>query len=146
MPPMNGNRMAPTATATAFRSGTRILVIDADPGILAGAEIILGLHGADVVAVSNAEAAIDTVLDADFIPEAVVSGNRLPKGVCGIQAILGVRGVTRTDLPALLLSGDMEPGLATEAAARAIVFLPKPTAAEDLLGVLIRLTANRKTD
>jgi len=127
-------------TIPSFRPGTTILLIQSSSLALVGLRYMLELMNACVVAVEGSGQALDELYDNDLKPDATVVGNVLACGVTGIAAILAVRGATRNNLPAVLLTGDCDPVLlAAEAAAHGIIFLRKPIVPANLIRILVDL-------
>ena len=59
-------------------------------------------------------------------PDLVIADNRLHGGETGLQVIQRARSLFLADLPALLISGDTDPGLADELAAQGVGLRLKP--------------------
>lgn len=69
-------------------------------------------------------------------PDILVSDYRLGLGETGFDVIAAARAEAKTDLPAILITGDTDPQLLRRMADQGIVVLHKPMALETLLTYL----------
>ncbi len=78
------------------------------------------------------------------VPDILVSDYRLPKGETGLDVISAMRTVFGTDLPAVLITGDTDPGLLRSMADRGIAIQHKPVDLETLVACLEALTQQKQ--
>lgn len=116
-----------------------ILVAEDEPGIRGALELLLGLEGYDVVAVSNGLQALDALARAEY--DLIITDHMMP-WMDG-PALLGrVRADERfSDLPAIMMSAVSHAPAAADGLADA--FVPKPFEILALLQVVQRLLQER---
>lgn len=91
-----------------------------------------------VAAASGAE--LQAKLRGGFVPDILLSDYRLARGETGFEVIAAARTAVDADLPALLITGETDPGLVRGMADRSIVVLHKPVDLETLQAYLEDLT------
>ena len=75
---------------------------------------------------ASASDAIDAVARQGRLPVAIVSDHRLAQGQTGLQAIATLRHEFGADLPALLVTGDLDADLPSQCLAHGVQWLRKP--------------------
>ena len=114
----------------ALMLGLRVLVIDDDEAVLSGMAQLLRSWGCEVTTSSTIEQAL--LLAPIHAPQVLISDYRLRSQTTGAQAIAKVRGVLKTAVPALLITGDTAPERLREALSVGVPLLHKPMTPDQL--------------
>jgi PAS domain S-box-containing protein len=96
----------PLATAHAIVGGT-VLVIEDDTFVRLGLEALLESAGLDVVSSANGAAAVALVAKKNIRPGLVLSDFNLPGPMDGIESISALREALASEIPAIVLTGDV---------------------------------------
>jgi len=121
-------------------NGTRVLVVDDEPGLVHALAINLRAHGWDVTTAANGAQALD--LAASWHPEVVLLDLGLPD-ISGLEVIAGIRGWSR--VPIVVLSARQHGEDKVDALdAGADDYVTKPFAMNELLARL-RAAVRRAT-
>jgi DNA-binding NtrC family response regulator len=107
-----------------------VLVIEDDESVRDGTYQLLRSWGCACDTADSIEEAIDQSMCR--MPDLLISDYRLRGHRSGLEAIAQVRKVTRTDLPAMLITGDTAPDRLREAIGSGITVLHKPVSASQL--------------
>lgn len=128
--------------------GRMVLVVDDDAQNLAGLTLLLESWGYRVVGAASGDALFAKVVHEPERPALIISDYRLREHETGIHVIERLREeYSDPPIPALLVSGDTDPGRLIEAADRNIPLLHKPVEVEDLRAhVTALLHRPRQTD
>ena len=86
--------------------GRSILVIDDDIAVLKGMQELLGVWECQVHTATSMEQAIEVIENNKLVPDIIVADYRLPGNMNGIQAVNHLRKDLKTDVPAILVTGD----------------------------------------
>ncbi len=118
-----------------------VLLIDDEDDVRHAADAVLHAQGFAVLAGSTPDEVIEQVaaqgIDAPW-PCAVLCDYRLGLPIDGLQAVAQVRHEFGLSLPALLITGDVDPGIAERAHECGITLLRKPLSSEALIDALNR--------
>lgn len=122
--------------------GTRVLCVDDSPDALELLVIVLRNHGAEIVAVSSAEAAIALLRVESF--DVIVSDLQMPPGLDGYDLAHELRKMERNDsdrpvIPTVAVSGDAMTPSMKRRFADFQVYLSKPFDHKLLVHVVARL-------
>jgi signal transduction histidine kinase len=126
------------ASADRFKEKV-VVVVDDDPLILDGMSGLLRSWGCRVVTATTGEAAIDVLVKQGSVPDLIVSDFHLPNGQTGLRVIGKVRSAFQADIPAFLISGDINPEPAKEARDKGFHLLHKPVPPMALRAMLNRM-------
>jgi CheY-like chemotaxis protein/anti-sigma regulatory factor (Ser/Thr protein kinase) len=119
------------ADNSAALAGTRVLVIDDEPGVRIGMRSLLEAWGCRVTACSGFNEA-ELLLDEYALGvDVIVADFRLPQHENGIETVRRLRA-RLGEVPALMVSGDTAPERLREAQASGLPFLHKPVSADTL--------------
>ncbi|CAO3357440.1 hypothetical protein [Azospirillum melinis] len=134
---------APAAVASADQGaaavpldGMRVLVVDDDSMVLSGLLLTLESWGCAFVSASNMREVFAAVDGLEGPPDAILTDLRLPGKVSGFDVIDRVRKLFKTDIPAVVLTGETAPESLLEGQRRGCAFLHKPLHPGDLRRVL----------
>lgn len=116
-----------------------ILLIEDEPLIRMGMQILLEDWGYQVIAAASADAAIQRIEAASRPPAAIVADYRLGKGRTGIEALRAIHALCGSVIPSILLTGDTGPERLAEAERAGFALLHKPVAPPELRALLGRL-------
>jgi CheY-like chemotaxis protein len=118
----------PPAPVRALRmpSGKLVAVIDDDPLVLEGMGGLLRSWGYRVVTAENDNAALAGHIQYGAAPDLIISDYRLLNGKTGIEVIERLRTELGVDVPAFLVSGDIDPTLLRKARMSGFHMLHKP--------------------
>lgn len=117
---------APPVRALRTPSGKLVTVIDDDPLVLEGMGGLLRSWGYRVVTAENDNAALAGHIEHGAKPDLIISDYRLLNGKTGIEVIARLRAHLGADVPAFLVSGDINPTLLREARVNGFHMLHKP--------------------
>jgi len=117
-------------------SGKLVVVIDDDKLVLDSTGGLLGSWGCRVVAASSGGAALTSLAEYDHPPDLIISDYRLSDGRTGVEAITRLRDTLNVSVPALIISGDMDPLWIREARASGYHLLNKPVSPRALRAML----------
>lgn len=112
-----------------------IVVIDDDPLVLDGMCGLLRSWGCRVVTAEDG-GAIGNVVRQGSVPDLIVSDYHLSEGRTGLDAIGELRNAFRIDIPAFIISGDINPEPLQSARERGFHLLHKPVAPMTLRAIL----------
>ena len=107
-------------------SGKLVAVIDDDPLVLEGMGGLLRSWGYRVVTAGNDNEALAGHIERGAAPDLIISDYRLLDGRTGIEVIERLRTKLGVDVPAFLVSGDIDPTLLREARTNGFHMLHKP--------------------
>ena len=116
--------------------GKLVVVVDDDPLVLDGMSGLLRSWGCRVVTAAADGAAISSVVKQGAVPDLIVSDYHLPDGRTGVDIIGQLRSAFRTDIPAFVISGDINPEPLRDARANGFHLLHKPVAPMTLRAML----------
>jgi signal transduction histidine kinase/ActR/RegA family two-component response regulator len=145
----------PLATAPAHRpiaapvfaadaaSSLRVLIVDDEPEIRVGLKALLGGWGARVEVAAGAREAL-ALLASDAGFDAILTDQRLPGDVQGLDLILRLRETQDPAIPCGLITGDMDPALLAACRREGVPLLHKPVKAAALRALLNHLCAHAR--
>jgi len=87
--------------------GMRVLVIDDEKAILDALKLLLSGWGCEVITAETVEEARQELNSRDLAPNAILSDYRLRENITGIEAIKAIEAMLGQEIPALLITGDM---------------------------------------
>ena len=87
--------------------GMRVLVIDDERAILDALKLLLAGWGCEVITAETVEEARQELNGRDLAPNAILSDYRLRENITGIEAIKAIEAMLGQEIPALLITGDM---------------------------------------
>lgn len=119
-------------TGTPMLSGRVVLVIDDERDIRDGMVRVLGQAGARVVAAQSVSAAIESLHQAELVPECIVADFRLRDDLNGVQAVAQIRDEFNLTIPAVLVTGDTSPESLLFAQAGGLPVQHKPVSPAEL--------------
>src|ERR1700761_206477 len=114
-----------TPLSKAPMSGARIVCIENDLAILDGMKTLLTAWGAEVIAVTEPEAAMDAIEAADGQVTGLLVDYHLDRGN-GVAAIRDIRRRFGDRIPAILITADRSPHVRVAAREEKIAVLSKP--------------------
>ncbi|WP_404382664.1 PAS-domain containing protein [Caenispirillum salinarum] len=119
--------------------GVVILAIDDEPDILEGIEASLTQQGYRVLTGCNVREGVAACLEANSVPDVILSDYRLEEGMTGIDAIHRVRDSLGGPIPGILLTGDTAPEILRRTQASGFPLLHKPLPVHDLRAAIINV-------
>lgn len=114
-----------------------VLFIDDEIDVREAVQAVLTVEGWNCVAGDTPEAVTEQVAVNNWWPCAVLCDYRLGLSIDGLQAIAQIRHEFGLSLPALLITGDMDPAIAERTFECGITLLRKPLAMEELIAALV---------
>jgi PAS domain S-box-containing protein len=96
----------PVANAYAILGGT-VLVIEDDIFVRLGLESLLESERLDVVSAANGNAAVALVTKENIRPDLILSDFNLPGPMNGVESISALRAALASEIPAVVLTGDV---------------------------------------
>lgn len=122
--------------ATATRA---LLLIDDDEIVLDANRMLLDMLGYHVIAVTGAEAAINSIASGPQQPEIIISDYRLPAACKGTELISELRTRADRQIPAIILTGDITLSDDRDLWPDKCVLVQKPVSADKLQQVIKQL-------
>ena len=116
-----------------------IVVVDDDPLVLDGMAGLLRSWGCRVVTAATGDGAIDSIVGQGSVPDLIVSDYRLPEGQTGFHVIAKIRSAFKTDIPAFVISGDINSEPLQVAREKGFHLLHKPVSPMALRAMLNRM-------
>lgn len=113
-------------------SGKKILCIDDDKVQLKALKVVMDQWDTSSITALSADEAITKIRQKNFVPDIIVADYRLRNNCTGASAIRDVADEVQKDIPAIILTGDTEPGRIAEATASGYVLVHKPVSADTL--------------
>lgn len=124
------------SNAPSHNRRSRLLVVEDDPLQSAALEALLTDMGHEVAIAYDGHAAMQTLLREGWRPSLILTDYRLPGELSGIELILQARAAMRQDVPAIVITGDIQAGVAETAQAAGCAFLRKPYAVAELAALI----------
>ena len=127
--------------------GKLIVVIDDEAAIVAGMQVLLSGWGAEVLGSAAGDDVVAAVHEAGRLPDLLIVDHRLGAGENGIEVAQRIRRALDPEIPAILVTGSITPGLAEQARAADLAFMLKPVTATDLrerIGTALKLGPGRR--
>jgi CheY-like chemotaxis protein len=129
---------APNRERRQVSKGKLVLVIDDDPFTLEGMDGILRSWGCQVITADTDSKALKALTKESHPPDLIISDYHLSSGRSGLEIIERLRAALSLQIPAFLISGDINAAPASEAAARGFHILHKPVSPMALRAMLHR--------
>lgn len=128
-------------------SGLFVIVVDDDRSILQGMrELLLG-WGCEVLLAESEVELLEELAAHDYpLPDVLVSDYRLRKGQTGLQLVDAVRGRFGSEIPALIISGDVHPDALASVKQAGCHWLEKPVQDDELKRTLAELARSEAGD
>lgn len=133
----------PTDGGDRRRVGT-ILLLEDDELVSEAVKLFLERDGHRVFTVATGEAALKQVMQLALRPDLVICDYNLAGAMTGVRAATGLRKVFGSQLPVVILTGDVRVGVLRDIAKHGYVSQQKPLAAEELLVEVQRLLRGGK--
>jgi PAS domain S-box-containing protein len=135
----------PLANAYAILGGT-VLVIEDDSFVRLGLESLLKSAGLDVVSAANGNAAVGLVTKKNIRPNLVLSDFNLPDPMNGVESISALRAVLASEIPAIVLTGDVRLQVLETITNQNIQVVMKPTDGDRLIQLINQLMSVGKSE
>ena len=113
-------------------AGAFVVIIEDNPIILEGLSRLLVNWECPVVGALTLQAAIVALAEHDRVPDLIISDYRLPNHETGIDAIAAIRALTKTVVPAIVITGDTGVEISQRISESGIALLRKPVTPADL--------------
>jgi two-component system, chemotaxis family, CheB/CheR fusion protein len=123
---------------TGRRDPMNILLIEDDPTVREALQVLFASQDHRVVEADSAEEAMAAVARTDWRPDVIISDFNLPGGADGLELIKRMRIALRTQVPAVLLTGDVSQATDAALAAPDCKLLRKPVYVGAILAALPR--------
>jgi len=134
---------SPLGLAAGSLQGLAVAVVDDDPEVRDGMQLLLTRWGCQVFAGADAAEVLKRAGERPVL-HAIVADFRLRDGHTGIEAVQGLRAACRGEPPALIVTGDSAPDRLAEIERSTLPWLSKPVAAVRLRGWLIQAARSRR--
>jgi PAS domain S-box-containing protein len=136
-PPISGEGRAPSKPASGRARRPVVLFVEDNPVVALSVEMMLSDAGFDVHEASAGEAALE-IIGAGVRPDVIMSDYRLPT-YDGLEVIRRVRAAAGSEIPAVLVTGDMAVTETSPTALPDCKVLYKPVQPEELAHVIASL-------
>lgn len=107
-------------------NGTHVIVIDNEQAIQTAMEGLLESWGCRVFVAGTGEDMLFKVGELSITPDIIIADYRLPGSMTGVQAVAEIRRHLKREVPAILITGDIEIEKLQDVQESAIPFLHKP--------------------
>jgi two-component system CheB/CheR fusion protein len=124
--------------ANVRRNGT-ILVVEDDPEVRELLELFLKDEGYHTATAPDGISALDLVARGIVRPDLILADYNLPNGMDGLQVTTKLRQTLQSEIPAIILTGDISTGTLGQVALLHCVQLNKPVKLKELTQVIQRL-------
>jgi two-component system, chemotaxis family, CheB/CheR fusion protein len=121
----------------------RILIVEADSSVREMLALLFTSEGYRTAAVADGKQAVALARGA-IKPDIVVAAHNLPNGITGLQVVARVRDVLGSELPAVILTGDIPTGSMREITQSGCVQRHKPVRAKELAYLIRSLLADSR--
>jgi two-component system CheB/CheR fusion protein len=122
----NENPPAEKPVPTHLPTAATVLLVEDNDAVRDSMVMMLNSYGYRVIAARDGAEALHRISGEAPRPNIIVTDYRLPEGETGPQAIAAVRNALGADLPALILTGDIELAHSPEALGISCTILQKP--------------------
>jgi PAS domain S-box-containing protein len=119
--------------------GGAILVIEDDSLIREGLEELFNSRGLDVVSAADGNDAVALITKKNIRPDLILSDYNLPGSMDGLESINAVRTALASEIPAIVLTGDIRSQGLAAVAKQGIEIAIKPLDVDELLQLIGRL-------
>lgn len=116
--------------------GTKLVIIDDDPSILIGMEVLLHTYGCETIVGPDAPTVINACRSENSLPDVIIADYHLGTGGSGTRAVDDIRDALGYPIPAVLVTGDTSDESEQDAADRSMKILFKPVASETLIATI----------
>ncbi|MBL8532489.1 MAG: response regulator [Betaproteobacteria bacterium] len=120
-------------------AGTRVLVVDDEPGVRDATVALLRQWNCEVIALGSMAEVMSVAVEWASAPDVVVSDLRLPDACSGTDLVAWLREEFNREIPALLVSGDAHSATFGSSLPPGTVLLAKPASATAMLETLVSL-------
>jgi len=110
-----------------------ILIVEDDPAVRGSLEIFLRSEGHRTMAVADGDEAMALLALEGPPPDLAIVDHNLPGHLTGLEVITKLREMTRREVPALILTGDISTETLSEIDRKGYVHHGKPLEAQDLI-------------
>ncbi|MGQ9364845.1 NahK/ErcS family hybrid sensor histidine kinase/response regulator [Azospirillum sp. ST 5-10] len=122
-------------------AGTSVLVLDNEPAVVAGMEVLLRGWSCEVVSATTGEEALARLSELPRAPDLLIADYHLDDGALGVNEVARLRAAAGTVLPAVIITANRTTELADEARAAGCLLLTKPVKPAQLRAVMSELVA-----
>jgi CheY-like chemotaxis protein len=119
--------------------GVLALVIDDEPHILRGMQMLLESWHCAALTAPSLDAFLAANATRGAVPDIILSDYRLADGKSGVDAIAALREEFNRDIPAMVISGDIAADRLREAQAAGLTLMHKPIEPDRLLQAMTSL-------
>ena len=124
--------------AAQVKTGTTVLLVDDDPGVLESSKLLLEIEGFDVMTAASSTAAYQHIERLSTAPAIIVTDYHLGAGDTGIDVMRRIRQHFARSMPAILVTGDTSPTI-NDIGDDNMHVLNKPIQPEQLLELMHQL-------
>lgn len=112
--------------------GTTVVLVDDEELILDAARTLLEQWRCTVISAASGAAALQQLASARQPPDVIICDYRLRDGETGVNVVEAIRNEFNADIPAILITGDTDPGQIRNIAASGLAVLHKPLRDDEL--------------
>lgn len=125
-------------------SGMRILIVDDEPEILQGMELVFESWGCNYCLAENMRQVEDIIDRKDVAPDLIISDYTLSESMTGDKVIQFVREKTKKTIPAIIITGESDENLLNDIRNLGFNVLPKPVKPVKLRSLISYIIKNRQ--
>ncbi|MBK3732169.1 PAS domain-containing protein [Azospirillum brasilense] len=127
---------APEAEVAPSGEGRLAVLVEDDVIVLMGLRTIFQEWGYEVVVAGSAEQALERLRGLARRPDLIIADYRLRNGRIGTEAIVQIRGLVGSPVPAIILTGEIGTDCDRDAAALGLAVVRKPITPRQLQGAI----------
>lgn len=120
-------------------AGALVVLVDDDQAIREAASQLLGNWGYAVLVAESSTQALDLLQASGAQPDVILADYRLREGRTGVEVIQAIQAQYRRDVPAAIITGDINPEHLATARRSGFPLLSKPLSAAKLRALLFNL-------
>ncbi len=118
--------LVPPPASTDGRTKRFVVVVDDDPMVLMGLEAMLREWGYDVLTAGSTDEALKNLQEEHRRPDILLVDYRLREERVGTEAVLRIRAMFGTEVPGIIVTGEIGPEPQQDAAEHGLGLLHKP--------------------
>lgn len=132
----DGGGALASGSSGAAEAACLALLIEDDPLVSEAMRLALEALGCRVLTSSSGDAAVALVAAGRTIPDLVIADYRLSGSCDGIEAVAAIRAETGVQVPACVVTSELDNHVRDRARRIGARFLPKPVSTEDIAALL----------
>jgi signal transduction histidine kinase/CheY-like chemotaxis protein len=117
----------------------RVLLIEDEACVRSALVKVLSGSGVDLLAAATSDAALDLISRSKLPPDLVICDYNLRGSRNGMETVKSIRQLLRSEVPAIVVTGDTRAKIMDRMTASGVAVLTKPFRSQDLFAMMARL-------